>query len=93
MPLKMVPSGLNGLTFVEDALNDDIHLVLDTKKFKLNPDQVFGISTVTLPIPFPILRDYVLKRIRDEEIKVLQSLEGEELYNYYVGLGQKNAPL
>jgi len=92
MTYKPVASGLNGLTFVEEEESDDVHLVVDTKKFRLKADQVFGISTVTVPIPFRVLRDYVLERIRDEEIQILQSLEGDELHNYYVGLGHKNEP-
>lgn len=93
MTYKPVPSGLNGLTFVEDDATKDVHLVVDTKKFQLKNDQVFGISTLTVPIPFDILRDYVLKRLRDDEVAVLQGMNGQELHNYYIGLGAKNEPI
>lgn len=93
MSYKPVPSGLNGLTFVEDDATKDVHLVVDTKKFQLKNDQLFGISTITVTIPFDVLRDYVLKRLRDEEVAVLQGMDGQALFNYYVGLGAKNDPI
>lgn len=66
-----------------EQFNYQARKAFSLEKVVVETDNVFGRDTMTLTLPYNVLRDFVLTKLRDREIEKLESMEGDELANYY----------
>lgn len=75
-----------------EEFNDEAHKASSLDKVIVENDNVLGRDTLTLTLPYNVVRDFVLGKLRDREVAVLEGMNGTELANYYIGLGSHNDP-